>query len=256
MLLKMLLNDLKQYTAMDKYLFFTEEQGNILIRLLLAHILSDFVFQTKKMVAGKNWFSQHLFVHAAIVYTCTALFTGWWLGAMVIAGTHYIVDGLKIDAQKRMLASELVLFVTDQILHVGILIFLWAYELNIIHPLFNVFTALLTDYTVSLVALGYLIITTPVGYVIAFTTKGMMKGNAEAGNNERGGKNIGIYERIIILTFVLMGQYEAIGFLITGKSIIRFVNKDEHIRSEYVLLGTMMSYMFAIVTGVLIKLLL
>ena len=84
----------------------------------------------------------------------------------------------------------------------------------------------------------------------------MIKDDSQGENKENGGKSIGIYERIIILTFVLMGQYEAIGFLITGKSIIRFVNKDEHIRSEYVLLGTMMSYMFAIVIGVLIKLLL
>ncbi|ABG58358.1 conserved hypothetical protein [Cytophaga hutchinsonii ATCC 33406] len=241
---------------MDNYVFFTEEQGNILIRLLLAHLLSDFVFQTKKMVAGKSWFSRYLIAHAAIVYLCTALFTGWWVIAFVIAASHYIIDGLKIEAQKKMFAGELVLFVTDQILHIAILIFLWAYQFDLMHLLFNMFTASLNDYTISLVMLGYLIVTTPAGYVIAFTTKNMMKENSESGNNERGGKNIGIYERIIILTFVLLGQYEAIGFLITGKSIIRFVNKDEHIRSEYVLLGTMMSYMFAIVTGVLIKLLL
>ncbi|HWZ22996.1 MAG TPA: hypothetical protein VNW06_10105, partial [Cytophagaceae bacterium] len=66
-------------------------------------------------------------------------------------------------------------------------------------------------------------------------------------------KQIGIFERIIILTFVLLGQYEAIGFLITGKSIIRFANKEEHLRSEYVLVGTMMSYAMSIIVGVSIN---
>lgn len=59
---------------------------------------------------------------------------------------------------------------------------------------------------------------------------------------DRNGYLIGIFERIIILTFVLIHQYEAIGFLITGKSIIRFSSKNEVLKSEYVLLGTMMSY--------------
>jgi hypothetical protein len=52
---------------------------------------------------------------------------------------------------------------------------------------------------------------------------------------------------------VLLGQYAAIGFLITGKSIIRFANNDEHLRSEYVLVGTMMSYALAIMTGAAIN---
>lgn len=70
---------------------------------------------------------------------------------------------------------------------------------------------------------------------------------------ENGGRRIGQFERAIILTFVLLQQYEAIGFLITGKSIIRFAQRDENLRSEYVLVGTMMSYAFSILTGVLVR---
>ena len=241
---------------MDKYLFFTEQQGNILIRLLLAHVLSDFVLQTKKMVIHKGWFSRYLFLHILVVYICTVAFTGWWLTAIAIAVTHYVIDGLKTETKKRQLATDLVLFVVDQILHILILLFFWAFQTNTTGGLLNILTLPLQDYNISLILLGYLIVSNPVGYIIAFSTKTMIKENNQGENNEQGGKSIGIYERIIILTFVLMGQYEAIGFLITGKSIIRFVNKDEHIRSEYVLLGTMMSYTFAIVTGVLIKMLL
>jgi hypothetical protein len=71
-------------------------------------------------------------------------------------------------------------------------------------------------------------------------------------NRINAGALIGQFERIIILTLVLIGQYEAIGFLITGKSIIRFMQSDESLRSEYVLAGTMISYSIAILTGVLV----
>ncbi len=60
-------------------------------------------------------------------------------------------------------------------------------------------------------------------------------------NIESAGFKIGLYERTIIFTLVLIGQYEAIGFLITGKSILRFGDKDKS-HSEYVLVGTMLSY--------------
>ena len=53
-----------------------------------------------------------------------------------------------------------------------------------------------------------------------------------------------------------MQQYEAIGFLITGKSIIRFSGTQEEKKSEYVLLGTMLSYGLAIVPGVVVRMLL
>ncbi|MDZ4667319.1 MAG: DUF3307 domain-containing protein [bacterium] len=48
-------NDLKVSTPMNKDLVqFTFEQGNILILILLAHVLADFVFETNKMVEEKK----------------------------------------------------------------------------------------------------------------------------------------------------------------------------------------------------------
>ena len=44
---------------MNKLHFFTELQGNFLIKLLLAHLLADFLFQSKKMVENKKWFGSH-----------------------------------------------------------------------------------------------------------------------------------------------------------------------------------------------------
>lgn len=65
-----------------------------------------------------------------------------------------------------------------------------------------------------------------------------------------GGAYIGYLERILIFIFVLLGRYEAIGFLIASKSILRFGESSKDRRyAEYVLLGTLASYLCAIVFG-------
>ena len=105
----------------------------------------------------------------------------------------------------------------------------------------------------SLIVLAYVIVIGPVGWLIKLVLDTMPEDNNNGISNEKGGKRIGIFERVIILTLVLLGQYEAIGFLITGKSIIRFADSNGHLKSEYVLVGTMMSYAISILTGVGIK---
>ncbi|MBY0424587.1 MAG: DUF3307 domain-containing protein [Cytophagales bacterium] len=236
----------------NSFFIFSEGQGNMLIRLLFAHILADFVFQTKKMVDNKNWVSSYMFAHIGIVYIASALFTGWWVASGIIAIAHYLIDGIKITVKEKFPEHDLTLFLTDQIFHIIILILTWAFLLGLLQKTWTVIQFPFVDYPCSLILLGYLLVTTPVGYLIKYAIKNIPE--SASGTTGNGGKIIGIFERIIIFTFVLLEQYEAIGFLITGKSIIRFANnQEEHIRSEYVLVGTMMSYAFAIIIGIIVN---
>ncbi|MFT7001154.1 MAG: hypothetical protein ACI9V1_002292 [Spirosomataceae bacterium] len=59
-------------------------------------------------------------------------------------------------------------------------------------------------------------------------------------------------ERLLILTFVLINQFTAIGLLITAKAILR-ISKSERKFSEYVLAGTLLSTLITIAVGLLIK---
>lgn len=67
------------------------------------------------------------------------------------------------------------------------------------------------------------------------------------------GRIIGILERIIIYFFVLNAQYAAIGFILVAKSFTRFKELDKKQFAEYVLVGTLLSSILAILTAVTIK---
>jgi len=70
---------------------------------------------------------------------------------------------------------------------------------------------------------------------------------------EKAGHYIGYFERLLILTFVLLGEYTAIGFLVTAKSILRF--EATRVEGEYILIGTLASFTVAILAGVAVNVL-
>ena len=68
------------------------------------------------------------------------------------------------------------------------------------------------------------------------------------------GKIIGILERIVILTAIFSEKHSLIPMLLTAKSIVRFpeVAKGKHF-AEYYLIGTLTSFILALLTGIIIK---
>ena len=63
------------------------------------------------------------------------------------------------------------------------------------------------------------------------------------------GRIIGILERLIIFFFVTIGQFAAVGFVIAAKSIVRYKELEDRNFAEYVLIGTLLSSLLAILTG-------
>lgn len=77
--------------------------------------------------------------------------------------------------------------------------------------------------------------------------------NDESLNNA--GKYIGILERLFVFIFIVTGNWESIGFLLAAKSVFRFgdlkESKDRKL-TEYILIGTLLSFGIAIATGMLV----
>ena len=241
-------------------LLLSAEQGNLFIRLLFAHIISDFVLQSDNMVLRKKWFSKHMLIHISIVSVSTFILSGLWQISVAITIVHWLIDSIKVEAKSRTALKPSLLFAIDQLSHLLIIATAWFWHFDLFDKLIPIISLPFVDYKFSLILLAYTWLVFPVSYLIKFATQSISHTatpsppttTAEE-NIEHGGKLIGQFERVIILTLVLLNQYAAIGFLITGKSIIRFADHNSNLRSEYVLVGTMMSYAFAILTGVFVN---
>ena len=217
--------------------------------LVLAHLVADFVFQTSascKSKAEKHEHSFHQYIHALIVFALAWL-VSWdsrfWWGALAIGIVH-----LCIDIWKSYRPEKVTWFALDQALHVGTLAlvaWLWSrcYEWNL--PL-----GMEPKYVAAAVAA--LICWRPANFFIKLMLKyfsvNMPEENASGFN---AGALIGTIERWLILIFVCLGRYDALGLLIAAKSIIRFSEKDTA-KTEYVLAGTLLSIFIAMLAGMMV----
>lgn len=221
---------------------------SLLIRFIIAHVLADFVLQEDSWVKdrfAKRWSSIYLYLHGAIagvmVYLFSGLWTLLWLPVLV-AVVHVVIDGLKAKKEDNVL-----MFLLDQSGHLVLLLVIWIW---ITGQNLKEISMVLTDET-WIILLAYLIVFWPAGTLIGKATAQWRKDIEKEDNSglEKAGLWIGRLERFLILTFVLLDQYPALGLLIAAKSIFRF--SDIRKIGEYVLIGTLISFVIAIVTGLL-----
>lgn len=70
------------------------------------------------------------------------------------------------------------------------------------------------------------------------------------------GRIIGLLERIFVFLFVLLNQYTAIGFILAAKGVARFQDFKSRTFAEYVLIGTLLSALLAMIVAFAVKTLL
>src|SRR5712692_7375518 len=69
-------------------------------------------------------------------------------------------------------------------------------------------------------------------------------------------RTVGSLERALALTMVLLGDYAAVGWIIAAKSLARFKQLEDREFAEYFLVGTLASFLLAVLVGVGIRILL
>lgn len=219
----------------------------------IAHLFTDYFLQSDNKSKDKNQFgfkSKFLRTHFII-----ALLTSWLLSfhlkfgiaSAIIASVHILIDGFKKTFNDNKHVGKYIFYI-DQILH--ILVFVTA------TILFEQYCTPYGTWNFSiewnyvLISAAYLICLKPANIFIkqVFLTAGISDQTND--DLEKAGRLIGSLERILTLTFVILGQYEAVGFLIAAKSILRF-KEGETAKTEYVLIGTMLSFAIAIGIGLL-----
>ena len=220
----------------------------------IAHLFTDYFFQSDKQAKEKNKLGikrKFLVVHFII-----ALLTSWILSfqvqfvfvALLIAISHIIIDGIKKHIHPNKIIGRYAFYI-DQILHISVF--------TIASIIFDKYSTLYPFYGVTiewkytLIAAGYLLCLKPANILIKqiFNSSGIViQRDADL---EKAGRLIGSLERILTLTFVILGEFEAVGFLIAAKSILRFKDGDTK-KTEYVLIGTMLSFVIAIGIGIIV----
>ena len=228
----------------------------ILLRLLFAHILSDFFFQSDKICEGKQGKTNrkhvyqllHSFIHASMAY----LFVGdWsnWIIPSVIFISHLLIDYVKVKYMKKNAAS----FLIDQFVHIIVIVVLWLslsdHGENFCQEFFSTEWNSLNIWAV---VIAYLLVLKPTSVFLNLFIKRWSPSGTAGKSLPNAGKWIGYFERILILTLILTGNAEGIGFFLAAKTIFRFgeLNKAQEIKTtEYVLIGTFASFTIAILIG-------
>lgn len=229
----------------------------LFIKLLLAHLAGDFLLQPDKWVKAKEEKKlrcPQLYLHALLHGVLPFLLVwkaAFWLAALLIACSHFIIDAAKILLQKTHNRRQW--FLLDQLLHIAVLVTIWIWW----ERPFTSFT-FLADTKTWLLITAVMALTAPASVVIkTFISKWAPFTGAEYGDSlQSAGKYIGFLERLLVFVFVLAGHWEAVGFLMAAKSVFRFGDlkeaKDRKL-TEYVLIGTLLSFGIALLTGVLIR---
>lgn len=79
-----------------------------------------------------------------------------------------------------------------------------------------------------------------------------LKEYTEESSLQHAGAYIGILERLFVFAFIITNHWEGVGFLIAAKSVFRFGDlskaKDRKL-TEYILIGTLLSFGLAIIFG-------
>ena len=246
------------------------------IALFFAHALADFLFQTNWMAVNKRN-PLALGLHGLIVYATAIAATGSVHPLLLaLALIHIGIDAGKLVLSAIWKTSKgFGPFIIDQALHLVSLLALtlwlpdlWA--LGLWAPgaivtgedggvlgtgLWSGATVLPVNQLPALMVLltGLILSTRAGGYAVGLLIEPFSAhlGKGDAGKSLPGaGRVIGHLERGLIFALVLFGQPQGVGLLIAAKSILRFgAVKDDRRLSEYVIIGTLASFGWALIVA-------
>jgi hypothetical protein len=227
----------------------------LIIQLLIAHVIGDFVLQPNTWVTDKNekkhkskFLYLHGLVHLIALIILLKFNWSYWPYISFIVISHMIIDLIKLNLVDKV--NNRILFVFDQVVHMVIISIVvslkYTYKINI-------------DKIYSKESLLLILALLSVTFVSSIIMKMIMsKWKLEEDNSDdslqSAGMYIGVLERLFVFGFIILNQWSAIGLLIAAKSVFRFGDlsraKDRKL-TEYMLIGSLVSFGLSILIGLL-----
>lgn len=225
----------------------------LFLQLFLAHIIGDFFLQPNSWVEHKEkkkWKSIYLYLHVIIHFGLIMIITadpGFWKAALLLTISHLIIDSIKLQFQQP--ATRRTWFFIDQFLHL-LMILTVCYSKNSI----EIDWRFLTKPNTLIYITALLFLLHPASFIIRNIISKWMPSpdTGTVTSLQSAGKWIGCMERLLIFIFLLYGKWEGVGFLLAAKSIFRFgdLKEEKEMKlTEYVLIGTLLSFGLAIVVS-------
>lgn len=244
----------------------------LLLLLLTAHFIGDFYLQAASWVECRNtnhikskglWmhFSVHTLLNAIVFLIATFSMLQALIAIIVISISHLVTDYWKSYRKQ-----NLTYFLVDQMIHLLIISIVWTYLSGFTLEQVFIFTKALLMPKNMIIVISYLLVCKPASVIISLalknytdsliTDKTCSQETTTAVLGHVGlvsaGSWIGYIERCLAISFVFTGQFAGIGFLVATKTIFRFgdltKNKDMKL-TEYMMLGTLLSYAIALFIG-------
>lgn len=241
----------------------------LFLGLFLAHIISDFVLFPQKWreeVALKSIRSRQFWIHLGIVllalvfffmlpqmYGKTEVDTGLIPIALIYLLCHALLDGLQAPFYTK--ANERTLFAVNQITQGMVILTLVAFYYRS-----RLLAVDILGSELLLLVVAVLTLTVVLSFIIGMMLSRWRK-ELEGKYNSvlQGGKYIGMTERLLVFGFAILGNWLLIGFLLLAKAIFRFTDlyhSKDRLLTQYVLLGTMLSFLSALLVSYLFRILL
>lgn len=233
----------------------------IIVKLILAHILGDFLLQPNSWVKAKEnkkglaWqLYAHVFIHGLLTSLLLFDITDSKL-VVTIMFSHLIIDYVKLKFQTEN--HKITWFIIDQIMHLVAILILGLCWINKGKELLD----LLISDTFIILATAVVFLTQPTSIILNVLVKPWSDAitNEKEKSLKNAGKYIGILERLLVFVFIYTHHFESIGFLLATKSVFRFGDlkeSKERKLTEYILIGTLLSFGIALLVGLLTQYLL
>ncbi len=231
----------------------------IFIPLILAHLLGDFILQPNSWVVNKEkkkaasiYLYIHILLHAILALVFLWDINLWWI-ALLIGITHFLIDWSKLHFQNTK--TKRTWFFVDQIAHILVIaaISIFYFPFFRIDDFFNHKNLQLVTAIIFLTVPSSILIKTVISI---WTPVNAEHDKLQTDSLVNAGKYIGILERLLVFVFILVNHWEGVGFMIAAKSVFRFSDLAEAKQrklTEYVLIGTLLSFGLAVITGILVK---
>lgn len=241
----------------------------LLILLIVTHFIADFYLQPKEWIdcrfdnkVRSRGLYKHILVHCVLVGLVLLFYAPSFSYALFmmlgIGLSHFTIDLWKAGKP-----ATTPYFLIDQVLHIAVIVSLWVYVNGSHIQLLEFLIQTITNPHVLIIVLAYILACKPASILISIILKRHTAAlfSAQASSTtpsdpniglEAAGRWIGYIERCLTLTFLFMGQFSGIGFLVAAKTIFRFgdltKNNDRQL-TEYMLIGTLLSYTIALAIG-------